>query len=371
MRKTVLISSIIASAITLSEAKKGRCNWPILAPKVEMSCDSNKPKQGTVCSLSCPEGFKLAAPAETTCECRGSNCDWTHGKYRPSCITIVQGWGRDKAEKKPGFRELSSFANQIKELELPPIVEMNGNSKSIFTTIRPKTLRPKTTTTMQTTTPESLNGGRNFDEEHENVPEIEILTCPELPPMDEAVLKCSNGNFDNSKCQYRCSSPGSTLEPHPRRSLRCQCDANTKSCAWQNKLAESTLCKRVPSVYQCSEVLPAQNNHTQVECTNGALAGSVCTWKCDNFYKLNKKGKSIRCKCKRDKVSEDPSDFACKWNNEVSANDESRFCAPKGGYLKNLRKQVNSLGRGDGNEEKNEEAINDLKEKIEEAKKWM
>jgi len=310
MRKTVLVTSIIASAITFSEAKKGRCNWPILAQKVEMSCDSNKPKPGTVCSLKCPEGFKLAAPAETTCECRGSNCDWTHGKYRPSCITIVQGWGRDKA-KKP------------------------------------------------------LNGGRNFDEEHESVPEI--LTCPELPAMDEAVLKCSNVNFENSKCQYRCSSPGSTLEPHPRRSLRCQCDANTKSCAWQNKLAESTQCKRVPSVYQCSEILPPQNNHTQIECTSGALAGSVCTWKCDNFYKLNKKGKSIRCKCKRDKVSEDPSDFNCKWNNEVSANDETRFCAPKGGYLKNLWKQVNSLGRGDGNEK----AINDLKETIEKAKQWM
>ena len=65
MRKT-LVTSIIASAITISEAKKGRCTWPSLAPKVEIDCNSNKPKAGTICNLSCPDGYKLAAPKETT-----------------------------------------------------------------------------------------------------------------------------------------------------------------------------------------------------------------------------------------------------------------------------------------------------------------
>lgn len=363
MRK-IIMTSVMVSVITISEAKKGRCSWPVLAPKVKMSCSSNKPKPGTICSLSCPDGHKLAAPEQTTCECRGSNCNWTHGKYRPSCVIIVQGWGRDKANKPPGFRELSSFGSQINN-DLPPIVEMDGDSKSIITTIRPKTLRPRTTTTV-----EPLNGGRNFDEEHDNSDNVEssALTCPELPVINQAALKCSNGRFDNSKCQYRCLTAGNTLEPHPRRSLRCQCDASTRVCVWENKLPENTQCTPVPEMYKCTDVLAPQNTHTQISCTNGILAGSVCTWKCENFFKLNKKGKSIRCKCKRDKSTKDDlNDFKCKWSNQAASIDEARFCSPKGGYFKNLGKQLKNLEKGDGNED----AIKELNDKIEDAKKWM
>merc|ERR1712048_263777 len=183
--------------------------WPNLSPKVEMSCDSKKPKPGTTCNLTCPDGYKLAAPATTIL---GKNCDWTHGKYKPSCVIIVQGWGRDKSKKPTNFRDLGN-----KELPgLPPIVEMNGNSKQILTTVRPKfakTIQPKTT--KSTTTPIS---GRNFDEEHSS----NSLLCPELPEITDAVYKCSNGRSANSKCQYRCSTPGNTLTPQPRRSMRCK-----------------------------------------------------------------------------------------------------------------------------------------------------
>ena len=176
--------------------------------------------------------------------------------------------------------------------------------------------------------------------------------------------------FDNNCLSYRCNAPGFTLEPHPRRSMRCQCDASSGVCSWQNKPENDLLpqCVPVPEMYKCSEILKPQNNHTHIFCTNDVFAGSVCTWKCDNFFKLNKKGKSIKCKCKRDKTTKDDlSDFRCKWSNQFSSTDENRFCAPKGGYFKNLGKKLKILEKG----ENNDAAIEELREKIKNAKKWM
>ena len=125
----------------------------------------------------------------------------------------------------------------------------------------------------------------------------------------------------------------------------------------------STSCQPIPSIYKCPEILTAQNNHTRISCTNKTLPGSVCTWKCDNYFKLNKRGKNIRCKCKLNKNTLDLNDFSCKWSNQEASQDSTRFCMPKGGYFKSLRKQIKESG--------SQSEIDVLNEKMENAKQWL
>jgi len=144
---------------------------------------------------------------------------------------------------------------------------------------------------------------------------------------------------------------------------KCRCSKhNSTQCAWSQNVSDDIQCQQIPD--QCEPILEAQNIYTEIICSKGYLAGSICTWKCDKYFRLNKKGRYNECRCQ--KPSRGSTNFTCSWKNSVAATDDQRWCAPAPSFFRRLDRRIRKVNRSG-----NDTLVAELETNRVEVSKWL
>nr|XP_002120800.1 uncharacterized protein LOC100180900 [Ciona intestinalis] len=122
------------------------------------------------------------------------------------------------------------------------------------------------------------------------------VTCPPLLPVfPYGLVNCTDDNFLGSRCTVYCNEGYS-----PRGAEESTCSGNTLLRAWTPSL--STTCE-----VSCPAL--AYLHHGEVRCTDNKFIGSVCTYSCNQGYRLRGNG-SITCDGNR-LTWEPPTQVSC------------------------------------------------------------